>query len=131
MFKKLEAGLIGLVRRVGDFVKSLYFRVRLRKVLRYLDNEGEFIGESCPHEIRIPMEVVRSLKPYERKMLELALLLSVRPYGATLKVCRRCYCLTRATHKQTDIGPPQTWRDEVFVAPPRATSFSSEKDGEK
>lgn len=120
-FQRIEAWLIDTFERLVDAVKAGYYSFRIRRVIAYLHTEGEFIGTACPHEVRIPMEAVRLLTDVEKSMLENALLLGARPYGATLHVCLRCYCLTRTTHKQTKLGPAQSWRDEVFVAPLRAT----------
>jgi len=104
MFARLlsyfEVGLARLSRRV----RGTYYRVRMRKVLRLLAFEGEFIGPACPHEVRIPMEAVRTLSPHERVMLDHALLDGALPYGATLHECRRCYSLTRSTHRENVIG---------------------------
>lgn len=102
--KKIEARLAKLLDRALVSVRMAYYRLRIRKVLRYFDTKGLYIGESCPHEVRIPMEAVRRLNKFERVMLDKALLYSARPYGATLHVCLRCYCLTRSTHKKTVLG---------------------------
>ncbi len=72
--------------------------------MMYLENEGEFIGPSCPHEVRIPLEAVRRLSKHQRRMLDNALILTARPFGATLHDCRRCYSLTRSTVKKKYLG---------------------------
>lgn len=104
MLKRILTSLeVGLARLFGR-VRMVYYRVRMRKVLRLLAFEGEFIGAACPHEVRIPLEAVRSLSAHERIMLDHALIDGARPYGSTLHECLRCYCLTRTTVKTNIIG---------------------------
>lgn len=81
-----------------------YFSRRLRPVSSFLNWEGRYIGAACPHEVRIPMEAVNSLPSHKKEMLTHLLIDTVRPAGATLHICRRCYSLTRSTIKQTNVG---------------------------
>lgn len=100
LISRLEVGLSRLLRRL----RLRYYHFRLGGTMLYLENEGEFIGPACPHEVRIPMEAVRRLTDHQRRMLDNALVLSGRPYGVTLHVCRRCYSLTKSTIKATYLG---------------------------
>ena len=105
MFSKLLTSLeTGLARLLGR-VWMLYYHIRLRRLMYFLKSpESAFIGASCPHEVRIPMEIVRRLNKHERRMLENAMLYSARPYGAIVHQCRRCYCLTRSTIRENYLG---------------------------
>ncbi len=104
MFKALLSWLEARIARLAVRVRILYYKVRLRKVMGYIAIEGDFIGPACPHEVRIPLEVVRRLSKHEQKMLTRALVDTARPRGATIHACRRCYCLTRSTIDVTDVG---------------------------
>ena len=104
MLKKLLTRMeTGLARLLGR-VRLVYYRWRLGSIMDCLKYEGDLIGPACPHEVRIPLEVVRRLNKHERRMLDNALLTSVRPYGATLHECRRCYSLTRSTVHKNYLG---------------------------
>lgn len=104
MLRTLLSRLEVAIARLTASVRMLYYRIRLRQALRYLDLEGDFIGPACPHEVRIPLEVVRRLSVHERQMLTNALVDTARPAGCTIHECRRCYCLTRSTIKDTTVG---------------------------
>ncbi len=104
MLKKLLSPLeVGIARLLG-WVRLQYYRRRLGSVLKCLKHEGDFIGPACPHEVRIPLEIVRRLSDHERRMLDNALLASARPYGAVLHDCRRCYSRTRSTIHKNYLG---------------------------
>ena len=94
---------VGISRLLG-WLRLRYYRFRLDSTMLYLENEGEFIGVACPHEVRIPMEAVRKLTKHQRRMLDNALILTARPHGATIHECLRCYSLTRTTVKKKYLG---------------------------
>ena len=104
MLKRLLTRVeVGLARLLGR-VRMGYYHMRLKDALSCLKYEGADIGPACPHEVRIPREVVGALTSHEKSMLTNALLYSARPYGATLHECRRCYSLTRTIVKSKYLG---------------------------